>query len=99
MRNGVRKIANAVNKGLHTRAVAVIDAAATTYSRTLAAANTWTTSTTTVASSLTSVLGPAAVVLGLRARAIPAERGQGTAGLVIGVLVTVVATVALGLDL
>ena len=50
-------------------------------------------------SGLPYVLGPAAVVLGLRARGIAAERGQGTAGLVIGVLVTVVATVALGLDL
>jgi hypothetical protein len=61
VRNGTRKIANAVNKGVHTRAVNVIDAAATTYSRTLAAANTWTTATTTVSSSVTAALGPAAV--------------------------------------
>ena len=75
MRNGVRKIANAVNKGLHTRAVAVVDAAATTYSRTLAAANTWTTSTTTVASSLTSVLGPAAVFASVQLQADTDELG------------------------
>ena len=49
-------------------------------------------------SGLPYVLGPAAIVLGLRGRGTE-ERGQGTAALVIGALVTVVAVVALGLDL
>lgn len=75
MANGVRKIANAVNKGLHTRAVNVIDAAATTYSRTLAAANTWTTSTTTAQSSVTAALGPAAVFAAVQLQADTDELG------------------------
>lgn len=69
IRNGVRKVGNAINKGIHTRAVNVIDAAATTYSRTLAAANTWTTATTTANSSLTAAMGPAAVFASVQLQA------------------------------
>jgi hypothetical protein len=75
LRNGTRKVANAVNKGIHTRAVNVVDAAATTYSRTLAAANTWTTATTTAQSSLTSAIGPAAVFAAVQLQADTDELG------------------------
>jgi hypothetical protein len=44
------------------------------------------------------VLGPAAVVLGLVARSRESERGQGTAAVVLGTLVTVAATAAVVVD-
>jgi hypothetical protein len=50
-------------------------------------------------SGLPYVLGPAAVVLGLRGRQTEAERGPGTTALVIGALVIALGLVALGLDL
>lgn len=44
------------------------------------------------------VLGPAAVVLGLVARSRESERGQGTAAVVLGALVTVAAIAAVVVD-
>jgi hypothetical protein len=50
-------------------------------------------------SGLPFVLGPAAAVLGLRGRQESADRGQATAAVVVGALVTVAATVAVAVDL
>lgn len=75
IRNGGRKVGNAISKGIHTRAVNVVDAAATAYSRTLGAANTWTTATTTAQSSQTAALGPAAVFAAVQLQADTDEMG------------------------
>jgi hypothetical protein len=49
-------------------------------------------------SGLPYVLGPAAIVLGLLGRARPDERGQGTAAVVLGALVTIAGVAAVVVD-
>lgn len=75
LRNGARKVANAIVRGTNARAIAVLDAVVTSQSRTLAAANTWTVSTTTAAGTITKAQEPAAVFAAVRGQADAEEMG------------------------
>lgn len=57
LRNGSMKLSNSIAKGVDTRAIAALDAAVTTYSRTATGTN-WATANSTVSSSLTKNLEP-----------------------------------------
>lgn len=59
LRNGTMKLSNSISKGVDTRAIAALDAAVTTYSRTATGVN-WSTANSTAASSLTKNLEPGA---------------------------------------
>lgn len=58
MRNGITKLSNSIQKGTDARAIAALDAAVTTYSRTATGAN-WSTANSTASASLTKNLEPA----------------------------------------
>jgi hypothetical protein len=59
VRNGTMRLSNSISKGVDARAIAALDAAVTTYSRTATGVN-WATANSTVASSLTKNIEPGA---------------------------------------